>query len=313
MDEVPNPIDRYSPFRERYERRRQRWFDGPHESWESFDRVIERDVVLNIARSHLRTGGFLQSAKAASSLQHPNILPVYDLGIAGDHTPFYTTPPIRGKTLHHLLPDSRYCDPSSRPESSPILPLAWALRDSCRALEYAHQRGILHLDLHPDRLLIGEDYHVILDVDGWAKAGPRDGGEGCVGHDVGRPAYMSPEHINEAGPGVGPATDVFGLGGILYFILFGTPPNHLEGPSNPLKVIKAITGRAFEPRRPGTIRPGITSVAARGTIDGLVAICLKALSYEPEARYQSAAKMGEAIEECEARSRSSRTRWSWWR
>jgi eukaryotic-like serine/threonine-protein kinase len=295
MNLNPTDIAGLLPFELRYELRRQRWCDGPYGSWEAFDRVLEREIVLNIAWGYSHVPSFIRSAKVASSLRHTGFLPVYDLGIIGGTTPYYTTPPVREKPLGHLLRESQ--DDGPPPANGfPLVPLVGALRDACRALDYAHHRGLLHLDLHPDSLLIGGDYHLILDVDGWSEARAGDGGESGGFRIVGRPNYMSPEQINEAGPGIGPATDVFGLGGILHFILFGKPPNHLEGTPNVRDVIKAIAGRAFEPRRPGTLRPGMRT-AARWRLDGLVGICLKTLAYEPEARYRSATEMGDALDE----------------
>lgn len=122
---------------------------------------------------------------------------------------------------------------------------------------------------------------------------------------IGRPAFMSPEQVDRAGPGVGPATDVFGLGGILHLILFGTPPNHLPGGASLVEVLTAIADRRFEPRRPGTLRPAIRSSQARRRIDGLVRICLRALAYDPEGRYPSAAALGADLDGWREKSRSA--------
>ena len=291
----PAGIARLLPFEERYERRRQRWLDGPHGSWEAFDRVLEREVVLNIARAYSDVPAFIRSARAAASLRHPGFLPVYDLGVLGGTTPFYTTPPVPEVPLGRLIRGFEAGGPEAG-GSFPLLPLVGAVRDACRALEHAHRRGLLHLDLHPDSLLIGDDYRVILDLGGLA--GMRAGGG--VGADefaiVGRPPYMSPEQVNVPGRSGGAATDVFGLGGILHVILFGTPPNHLPGGTGLAEVITAIAGRSFEPRRPGTLRPGIRSSGACKRIDGLVDICIKALAYEPEGRFPTAAALGDALD-----------------
>src|SRR4051812_22266235 len=77
----PAVIAALLPFEGRYERRRQRWYDGPHGSWEAFDRVLEREIVLNMAWAYSDVPRFIRSAKVAASFRHPGFLPVYDLGI----------------------------------------------------------------------------------------------------------------------------------------------------------------------------------------------------------------------------------------
>lgn len=265
--------------------------------------MLEREVVLNVAWAYSDAPGFIRSAKVAASFRHPSFLPVYDLGILGGRTPFYTTPPVPEEPLGRRLREFEGDGPPPG-AAFPILPLVGAVRDACRARENAHRRGLLHLDLHPDSLLVGGEDHVILDAAGWTGVPAGDVGESGGFQIVGRPAYLSPEQINWAGPGAGPATDVFGLGGILHVILFGTPPNHLPGRTGPVEAIRAIADRAVEPRRPGTLRPGIRSSEAHKRIDGLVGICLKALAYEPEGRYPTAADITDALEgwlsRCEA-------------
>jgi serine/threonine protein kinase len=306
MNPDPSQIARLLPFEDRYERRRQRWLDGPHGSWEAFDRVLEREVVLNVAWGYSDVPAFIRSARAAASFRHPGFLPVHDLGIVGGTTPFYTTPPVPGVPLGCLIRGFEAGGPGSA-GSFPLLPLVGAVRDASRALEYAHRRGLLHLDLHPDRLLIGDDHQVILDVHDWRTRSPREGGEAEPPLVFGFPAYLSPEQIAGKGSQVGPAADVFGLGGILHVILFGTPPNRLSGGKSAVEVIRAIAERSFEPRRPGTLRPGIRPSSGRRRIDGLVGICLKALAYEPEGRYPTAAALGDALDGWLARCR-----FPWW-
>src|SRR3954471_19779566 len=103
MNPDPSQIARLLPFEDRYERRRQRWLDGPHGSWEAFDRVLEREVVLNVAWGYSDVPAFIRSARVAASFRHPSFLPVYDLGIVGGTTPFYTTPPVQAESLGSLL------------------------------------------------------------------------------------------------------------------------------------------------------------------------------------------------------------------
>jgi eukaryotic-like serine/threonine-protein kinase len=305
MNLDPAEIIRLLPFAERYERRRQRRLDGPFGSWEAFDRVLERDVVLNIPWAYSHIPGFLKTARLAASLQHPSLLPVYDLGFEGP-TPYFTTASVRGEPLSNLLRTFEG-EAASTEKPLPLRPIVGAVRDACRALEYAHLRGLLQLHLHPDCLLVGEDYRIVLDVHDWESPSLPEGGEADPSPVFGFPFYLSPEQIAGQRSQLGPATDVFGLGGILHLILFGTPPNHRPGGTSAVEVIAAILDRRSEPRQPGTPRPVIRSSLARRSLDGLVAICLKALAYEPDRRYPTAAALAAALDGWLEPDRSS-----WW-
>ena len=217
------------PFEKRYELRQRRWYDGPYESWVAFDRVLEREVVLNRAYpSFTAIPRFIKTAKAASTLRHPNLLPVFDLGVFEGVVPFYTTPSVPALPLKlHLWQLEREPGPINAP--FPLKPLVAIVRDACGAVEHAHRHGFLHLDLHSESLLVEEGFREVFLVGDWEEAAARGDetkGETCMAF---RPPYTSPEQIDEKGTGIGPATDVFGLGGILHVILFGTPPTFLPG------------------------------------------------------------------------------------
>jgi serine/threonine protein kinase len=302
MNLDPVEIAALLSFEKRYELRRQRWLDGPHESWEAFDRVLEREVVVNRAYTFTGVPGFIKRAKVASSLRHLNILPVYDLGVLEDVVPFYTTPLVPAMPLDHILGQ---LEQEVDGGESPFLlsPLVGVVRDACRAVEHAHRHGFLHLDLYPGSLLVGTDYREVLLDGGWEEM--RAQREDADAFSIcGRLRYMSPEQFDERGD-IGPATDVFRLGGILHVVLFGTPPNHLPGRTGVVEVIRAVTDRVFEPRRPGTLRPQIRSRRDRKTAHELAAICLKSLAYKPEDRYPTAAALGEALDEWQGKSRSA--------
>ncbi len=303
MNLDPAEIAALLPFDSRYEVRHQCWSDGLHRRWEALDRVLGREVWLNRVPPAADAPHFIGRARTASALRHPNILPVYDLGVAGDATPFYTTPLVRAVPLGTLLGDQESGEdrPASRP---PLLSLVGAVRDACRGLEYAHRHGAVHLDLRPESLLVGEGFREVLLDGGWDEIRVHKESEGPF-RLIGRASYMSPEQAVETETGVSPATDVFGLGGILHVILFGTPPNHLPSKTSVVEVIMAIAERAFEPRRPGTLRPQISSRGDRKTAHELTSICLKALSYKPQDRYPTAAALGAALDDWQVKSRSA--------
>jgi serine/threonine-protein kinase len=290
----------------RYQRQSRLWVDGPYEGWEAFDHVLGRKVILCIAYQSTGPTRLIRRAEILAALRHPNIPPVYDLGILEDGRPFFTAPMIEARPLDTLL---RQRDrPGDRPlEPLPLRPLVRAVRDVCRAVEHAHRRGFVHLDLCPDNVLISPDFQEVLVVEGWEPMEGRDQRESGPSDIIGHPTFMSPEQVIEGRSGVGPVTDVFGVGGILHVILFGTPPNHLPGRTSSIEVITAIAQRAFEPRRSGTLRPGIRSSEARRGIDRLVGICLKALAYHSKERYPTAADLGDALDGWLEPDRSS-----WW-
>ena len=103
MNLDPAEIAGLLPFETRYELRRRAWYDGPHGSWEAFDRVLGREVVVNMPWDYTDLSRFLKAVRTAASLQHPGFLPVLDLGITGGGQPFFTTPPIRGEPLSRRL------------------------------------------------------------------------------------------------------------------------------------------------------------------------------------------------------------------
>jgi len=295
------------PFEKRYELKRLRWLDGPHQSFEAFDRVLEREVVVNMPWAYTSIPRFVKTAKVAASLSHPNLLPVLDLGIANEGRPFFTTPPVRELPLDTIVGRLELAeDRQARAgRAFPLVPIVGAVSEVCRVIEYAHERGFLHLDLYPGAILIGADYHAVLDTTGCDNLRAQDEWEADPIGILGRPSFMSPEQAKGVRPR--PPTDVFGLGATLHFILFGTPPNHLPGASKIGDVLKAIDERAFEPRRRGRLRPEIRGRRDRKMAHRLAAVCLKALAYEPDQRYPTAAALGDALDESLERCRGS-----WW-
>jgi serine/threonine protein kinase len=300
----PSELAAILPPERRYERRARLWLDGPHEGWRAYDRVLGREVVLNIAHHWTGPVPLLRRARIAATLQHPCIPSVHDLGLIDDGRPFFTTPLIEATPLDVLL-DGRGREDDRPSGSPPIRPLVRAMRDACRAVEHAHRRGLLHLDLYPGNLRIGPESQEVLLEGGWEPMGPRDEGEADLGRITGRPAYMSREQVVEGGAGVGPWTDVFGLGGLLHFLLCGVPPNHLPGKPGHVEVMRAVVDGRFELRRPAVIRPEIG--LARREARALGRICLKALAAQPDERHPTAASLADELDDW-LEGRSS----SWW-
>ena len=184
---------------------------------EVFDNLLGRSIAQ---KSALQTGGesfatmLVSEAQTCAQLEHPAIVPVYDLGLGPDDTPFYTMRRIRGRTLYDVLRELE--KPASRAQ------LLGVLRQVCLAVDYAHSRGVVHRDLKPENVIVGEFGEVyVLD---WGIA------ELLEGSDVrramqksvsaGSPGYMAPEQITNAR--VDARTDVFALGAMVYEALTGS-------------------------------------------------------------------------------------------
>jgi serine/threonine-protein kinase len=155
----------------------------------------------------------VSEAQTCAQLEHPAIVPVYDIGVGPEDTPYYTMRRVRGRTLFDVLRDID--KPASRAQ------LLAVLRQVCLAVDYAHSRGVVHRDLKPENIIVGEFGEVyVLD---WGIA------ELLEGSDVrralkdsisaGSPGYMAPEQIT--GGRIDARTDVFALGAMLYESLSG--------------------------------------------------------------------------------------------
>jgi hypothetical protein len=189
------------------------------------DIKIERDVAVKRMRATTPTADaiarFLREAKIQARLEHPAIVPVYELGTHADGQPYFTMKRLSGTTLAEVL---------AKGES--LQRMLRAFVDVCLAIEFAHARGVIHRDLKPANVMLG-DYGEVYVLD-WGVArmvGDRDldaqatsdslDGETQLGAILGTPGYMSPEQVR--GARVTPATDVYALGSILFEILAGEP------------------------------------------------------------------------------------------
>jgi serine/threonine-protein kinase len=223
---------------------------------------------------------FVEEARITGSLDHPNIVPIYDLGLASDGAPaFITMKLVQGESFADYL--DRLGD--ARLESESLESLVQILLRVCDALSFAHARGIIHCDIKPANIMVGShgqvyvmdwglatttDKHAATSVRGFA---PRPLRPGTVS---GTPAYMSPEQANGQVDRIDERTDVFGLGATLYRLLTGDPPYMAE--TVVATVQKARTGRIM---RPDTV------VLDERLPPELCRIAMKALAADPDRRY----------------------------
>lgn len=214
---------------------------------------------------------FTREVRAIAALDHPNIVPVYEVGQNGGQS-FYTMKLVEGGGLDTHL--GRFRD---EPKMAVRLVSLVAA-----AVCHAHRRGIVHRDIKPSNILLDADGRPYLADFGLARHIDDPLAVTKAGEPLGTPAYMAPEQILGAGEPVTSATDVYGLGTVLYSLLAGRPP--FEG-QNLYEVLEHV---AYRPPAP------LRRLNRRVDRD-LETICLKCLEKAPEQRYVCAADLGEDL------------------
>jgi TolB-like protein/tRNA A-37 threonylcarbamoyl transferase component Bud32/Flp pilus assembly protein TadD len=216
---------------------------------------------------------FRREAQAAASLDHPNILPIYEVSECEDGFPFFSMKFAGGGSLLDAAP-------ALRSEQRHAVAL---MAKVARAVQYAHGQGILHRDLKPGNILLdGRGEPLVCDF-GLAKWLDRTSHLTRTPTIFGTPGYIAPEQVNAPSANLSPAADVYSLGAILFDLLTGRPPFLGE---HALKVIQQASEKAA---------PKLRSVAPALDRD-LETICAKCLDLEPSARYPSAGALAEDLE-----------------
>ena len=267
-------MNREDRFGERYALKDHLWMDGPHGGYLALDRIMGRDVVINYP---YRTDDslFLEWAQIRARLRHTNLIPVYDFGNAADGTPFFTEPHIRALPLWMWL---------DHDDARPVITLPClvaCLRNACQAIACLHANGLVHLGIDTNNVVVvPASTEVFVGVGKYPGGGPvyMDMGIGRFGV-TSVPAYMdysSREEIRD--PDV--RTDVYGLGGMLFEMLYDEPPNGRRHP---------LAEDDLTPP-PGWNRPpplGARAARYRGLAHRLEPICLRALEHDRAARQGS--------------------------
>ncbi len=240
-------------------------------------RSLNRRVALKVIRDGARatpddTRRFRNEAEAVAKLDHPHIVPIYEVGEVRGCS-FFSMKLVEGGSLAERLEEYR-----KEPGAAARL-----MANVARAVQHAHERGILHRDLKPSNILVDDRGEPLVVDFGLARRVEGDSELTQTGAVLGTPAYMAPEQATGRSGTVTTAADVHGLGAILYAILTGRPPFRGE---TPLETLEQVRTRV--PDAPGTIRKAIDR--------DLETICLKCLEKEPGCRYASALAVAEDIE-----------------
>jgi serine/threonine protein kinase/ribosomal protein L40E len=252
----------------------------------SLDRIVALKTILSgQLASEADVERFYAEARAAANLQHPNIVAIHEFG-QHDGQQYFSMDFVEGRSLASLV------------ETGP-LPIPEAVRylqSIAAGIHYAHQHGILHRDLKPSNILIDRfDQPRITDFGIAKRIGTKEIRRGARGRPLadsslttpgevlGTPSYMSPEQIDADPAQLGPATDVYSLGAILYELLTGRPP---------------FRGRSARDTLLAVLQAQPTSVKRlnRRTPRELERICLKCLQKDPARRYRSAAALADDLE-----------------
>jgi TolB-like protein/tRNA A-37 threonylcarbamoyl transferase component Bud32 len=238
----------------------------------SLNRTVALKVVRlsqRISKAHLTR--FRLEAKAAASLDNPNIVPVYEVG-EQDGSCYFSMKLIEGGPLDQLF----------KREPMPTRRAAELIAKLARAAHYAHERGVLHRDIKPGNILLDARGEPHLTDFGLARLAEREGTITRTLDTLGTPSYMAPEQALGRGQ-LTSATDVYGLGAVLYHLLTAHPPFAGGTTYDTIRLLLET-----EPRQPRLWNPK--------TDRDLATICLKCLEKDPQCRYPSALALAEDLE-----------------
>ncbi|MFI5454569.1 MAG: protein kinase [Isosphaerales bacterium] len=214
---------------------------------------------------------FRLEAEAAAQLDHPGIVPIFEVGEhAGQH--YFSMAYVEGGNL------------ADRIKNGPLPPrqAAELVRQVAEAVAYAHQQGVIHRDLKPSNILLDRDGHPKVSDFGLAKQVSGLSHLTMTGQVLGTPSYMAPEQAAGRTHEVGPGADVYSLGALLYCLVTGRPPFQA---ATPVETLRQVLEQ--EPAPPSQLNRAVSR--------DLETICLKCLQKEPNKRYESASALAEDL------------------
>jgi eukaryotic-like serine/threonine-protein kinase len=235
------------------------------------DVELDRPIALKRLAENLARDGdlhrrFLREARLAARIAHPNVVRVFDVGVDGDR-PFIAMEYVEGETLAELV---------ARRGRLPAAEAAGLGRQACAGLAAVHEAGLVHRDVKPQNLLLGNDG--VLKVGDFGIALGTEGTRlTLAGTVLGTAGYLAPEQAR--GEQVTAAADIYALGAMLWELLTGKPPRRAES--------------FAELGRPGTFR--VSDLRANGVPDALALVVTECLAEDPERRPQSAAAVARRL------------------
>ncbi len=260
--------------------------------FQAHDAELQRDVALkflpNPCANNTASRRFRREATITARLEHPGIVPIHGMGEGEDGCLCYSMRFVPGRTLRDAIEEFHASDHPDRDPSErnrAVRALLYRFKSACSTVAFAHSRGILHCDLKPRNIIVG-DFDETLVVD-WGSA--RDLGLGApaeefihdpdqarsdTGFNSGTPGFMSPEYQDGRHDEVGPTSDVYSLGATLYHLLAGCSP--FDECSAVEMTERVRRGKFPSPRQ---VKPAVPVA--------LEAVCLKAMALMPRDRYKS--------------------------
>jgi serine/threonine protein kinase/Leucine-rich repeat (LRR) protein len=276
--------------------------------------LTEREVAMKRMLSDpspAEAARFVAEARVTGQLEHPNIVPVHELGVDGEGQPFYTMKMVHGRTLHDVLSGLAGGD-AGLLKKYPLGGLLTIFQKVCDAMAFAHSRNVIHRDLKPANVMIGDFGEVLLMDWGIAKVlgseEPAGAGDAAIrrgdlglgatmdGQIMGTPHYMSAEQANGAIDILDERSDIYALGAILYEILTLLPP--VEGETADEVLHKARTGDIISPlkRYKPPARRVHSHLPGARVPEALAAVTMKALSLRRSERYATVPALQAEIE-----------------
>ncbi len=267
------------------------------------DRRLGRTLAMKVASAELLArpemlARFIAEAQATAQLQHPGIVPVHEPGWLPDGRPYFTMQEVRGRTLAAVIAQVHAgAEAHSGGGDWTFRRLVDAFLRVCEAVSYAHERGVVHRDLKPDNVMVGEHGQVLVLDWGIAKI-RADAGEPdtavitdrsldaaqvtMMGAVAGTPAYMSPEQARGEIDRIDHRSDIYSLGAILFELLDGRPPYDGEDAWAVLEQVREGAPRDLEPD------------AGQRPVE-LITACMHAMARDPGDRFETTGALARAV------------------